>query len=421
MGLEHPTEVEPPTPPSFMNDFMNTLLSTIITVVLWILFFAYYEWLRLFFPLFFGISIGTIVATLLVFFLTYSTVIRWLDVWAYQIASWRSNVPYMNYQTKCPFLQRKLLSFTCRAEQIAPFEVELFEKCHKELMWEACWPERIPSILLVYDEAPAKMKQQLAFILAAMKEHALPAAEKMHEVLTSETLGLEERVSAGYALEEMKDERGIEPLITMVAKYDQRTDKMIRAILTRYQEMAIPYLIDAVQNCENDIQCGGYIEVMGKIGHDSTIPVLENLLMNDTTGDYSKLHTIYAFQEIGNEEAFKILIAYLEKASDEEQSAIKQVCLARKLISLPMLIDLLSNTEISEDYYARIGDILAEVDANTYDRFFTKIGESQGIESVQRLAAILKENTPEEEEFIRVHEVLSKYLASTEPSTNITD
>ncbi len=421
MELEQPDEVGTTTPPIFMIDFLNASISTIFTAILWILFFGYYEWLIALIPLFGSISVGTIIGTLIVFFFTYSLIIRWFNVWAYKLASWRGGAPYMNYRTKCPFLQRKLLSFSCRAEQISPFEVELFEKCHKEPMWEACWPERIPSILQVYNGAPAKMKQQFAFILAAMKEHASPASEKMYEVLTSETLGLEERVSAGYALEEMKDERGIEPLIKMVAKFDQRTDRMIRAILTRYHEMAIPYLIDAVQNCIDDIQCGGLIEILGKIGHASSVPVLDGLLRNEATREYSKLQTIYALQEIGSDEAFKMLIAYLEEAPDEEQPVIKQVCLARKLVSLPLLIDLLSNPEISEDYYTRVGDILAEVDANTYDRFFTKLGESRGVENAQRLAAILKENTPEENEFLRIHEVLSKHLTSPPSSTSTSD
>ena len=117
-------------------------------------------------------------------------------------------------------------------------------------MWEACWPDRIPSILEKYDEAPANMKQQFAFILAAMKDIASPAGDKMNEALINDTLEMEARVAAGYALEEMKDERGIEPLIGMMGQFDQRTDQMIRAILGRYQEMANPHLLEAIQNCE---------------------------------------------------------------------------------------------------------------------------------------------------------------------------
>ena len=58
---------------------------------------------------------------------------RLFEVIAYQSASWRTGVPYMNYKTKCPFLKRKLLSFSCKAEQLAPFEVAAFEKCHKKI------------------------------------------------------------------------------------------------------------------------------------------------------------------------------------------------------------------------------------------------------------------------------------------------
>ena len=423
MELNQPDDVSNSlsVPPSFTTDFLNAFLSTIFTIVLWFLFFMYYEFLSGLLPLLPGISLGTIGGTLIVFFFTYSLIIRWFEIWAYKLASWRSGVPYMNYRTKCPFFQRSRLTFSCKAEQITPLKLEIFEKCHNKAMWEVCWPERIPSILEVYDEAPAKTKQQFAFMLAAMKEHALPAGEKMHEALTNNTLELEARVSAGYALEEMKDKSGIEPLIAMVGQFDQRTDKMIRSILVRYKDMAVPSLISAVQNCDNDIKCGGFVDVMGKIGHSNFVPTLDNLLTNETTGEFTRLQAIYALQEIASEDAFRILIAYLEKAPDEEQITIKQACLSRKLISFPLLIDLLSSTEITEDYYARVGDILAEVDANTYDRFFTKLGEDRGIETVQRLATILKKNTPEEDEFLMMHDVLSKYLDNSTSLTNLSD
>ncbi len=414
MGLNKSDSIPNSTtaPPSFISDLMNAVFMTMFTIILWVLFFQYYEVLSGLIPLFLGVSLGTLAGTILLFFFSYSIVIRWFEITAYQLASWRTNVPYMNYRTKCPFLIRKRLTFSCRAEQIAPFELNIFEKCHKAPMWEACWPERVPSILQKYDEVPANVKQQYAFMLAGMKEYAAPAGEKMYEALTNDTLEIEARVSAGYALEEMRNESGVEPLVAMVGEFDQRTDQMIRAILGRYKEMAIPYLIDAVQNCENDINCGGFIEILGKTKQDSVIPTLENLLIDSTTGEYTKLQTIYALQEISSEKSFNILITYLEKAPEEEQVVIKDACLSRGLVSFPILIDLLSNREITEEYYARVGDILAEVDVATYDKFFTKIGELQGIDTVQRLATILKENTPEEEEFLRLHEILSKHLSS---------
>ncbi|MFW9903462.1 MAG: hypothetical protein ACFFFH_03955 [Candidatus Thorarchaeota archaeon] len=407
-----------PAPPSFTSDLMNAIFMTVFTVILWILFFQYYGVLGAIIPLFLGVSAGTLVATILLFFLSYSLVVRWFEIVAYQIASWRTNVPYMNYRTKCPFLIRKLLTFSCKAEQIAPFELAIFEKCHKQPMWEACWPDRIPSILVKYDEAPANIKQQFAFILAAMKGIASPAGDKMYEALTNDTLEVEARVAAGYALEEMKDERGIKSLIGMMGEFDQRTEQMVRAILGRYQEMAIPHLIEAIHNCDNDIKCGGFVEILGKTKQDSVIPTLKDLLVDESTGEYTKLQTIYALQTISSEESFKILISHLEMASEEEQAVIKEACLSRGMVSFPVLIDLLSNRDISEEYYARIGDVLAEVDASTYDKFFTKIGELQGSETVQRLASILKENTPEEEEFLKIHEILSKHLSSPKPSTS---
>ncbi|MFX1506980.1 MAG: hypothetical protein ACFFDC_12825 [Promethearchaeota archaeon] len=401
-----------PIPPSLTSDLMNAIFMTMFTVILWILFFQYYGVLGAIIPLFLGVSVGTLVGTILLFFFSYSLVIRWFEIAAYQTASWRTNVPYMNYRTKCPFLVRRRLTFSCRAEQIAPFELGIFEKCHKQPMWEACWPDRIPSILEKYDEAPANVKQQFAFILAAMKDIAFPAGDKMYEALTNDNLEVEARVAAGYALEEMKNEKGIEPLIGMMGQFDQRSDQMIRAILGRYQEMAIPHLIEAIQNCDNDIQCGGFIEILGKTKQDSVIPTLKDLMVNDSTGEYTKLQTIYALQTISSEESFKVLISHLEIAPEEEQVVIKEACLSRGMVSFPILIDLLSNREISEEYYARVGDVLAEVDAVTYDKFFTKLGELRGNETVQRLASILKENTPEEEEFLKIHEVLSKYLSS---------
>ncbi|MFX0015425.1 MAG: HEAT repeat domain-containing protein [Promethearchaeota archaeon] len=405
--------------PSFMVDFANASLSTIFSILLWILFFQYYPVLGSIIPLFFGISVGTLVGTVIIIFFTYSILVRWFEIWAYQIASWRYPIPYMNYRTKCPFLQRRYLTFSCRAEQIAPFDIPAFEKCHKSLMWEACWPERIPSILQVYDEAPPNVKQQYSFILAAMKEIASPAADKMYEALTSETLEIQARVSAGYALEEMKNERGIEPLISMLGQFDQRTNQMIQAILVRYKDMAMPYLISAIQNCEGDMQCGTIVEILGKIKHDDSVATIENLLTNEETGEVTRLQSIYALQEVGSEKAMKALVSYFKSAPAEEHDIIKDVLLNQKLISFPLLIELLSDPETPEDYYTRIGDILADVDAITYDRFFTKLGELKGLDTVHKLATILKENTPEEEEFQRLHEVLSKHQTSIQSENSM--
>ena len=96
-------------------------------------------------------------------------------------------------------------------------------------MWEPCWPDRLSSILEVFnnpDSYPpqvpngffaqlayrglseeekelkkqAKYKQQLSLIIATMKEHALPAAPTMYELLVNETEDIETRVTAGFAL-----------------------------------------------------------------------------------------------------------------------------------------------------------------------------------------------------------------------------
>lgn len=403
-------------PPNFMSDLGYLLLTTIVTVFLWVIFFNYLDFL-------FALDlIGFVLILVILMFLmpyTFYTIRRWFEIWAYQVVSWRRGLPYMNYKTKCPFLQRSMFTFSCKAEQIAPFDEGIFKKCHIEPMWKACWPERIPSILQIFDDAPSKAKKELAFLLALMKEHAFPASSKMIEVLTNPVYEIEVRVSAGYALAEMKHEGGIEPLIEMVGQYNPRLDQTIRAILVHYSEMAVPSLHAAVQNCESDSQCGGLVEILGKIKDSNSLPILKSLLAQDKVGELTRLQTIYALQEMNSEEAIKILIEYLERAPEEEQTAIKQVCISRNLLSFPILIELLANQEISEDYYARIGDILAEVDARTYDHFFTELSVTQGLTTVQKLAAILKENTPEEEEFRKTHEVLAKHIANT--GLNTTD
>ncbi|MFX0184275.1 MAG: HEAT repeat domain-containing protein [Candidatus Hodarchaeota archaeon] len=433
----------PTTEPIFSTDLFNVLLSLIITIIFWIAFFLFYPYLMAL-----GGLIGLAIAFIAFFLLiprTFAQFNRLFEVIAYQNAARRTGVPYMNYKTKCPFLKRNSLTFSCIAEQIAPFEVAKFEKCHKKHMWEPCWPERLSSILEVFNNADqypskipegffarlsyrglseeeketkkrAKYKQRLSLIIATMKEHALPAATTMYEVLVDETETLETRVTAGFALAEMKEESGINPLISMLGQFDQRTDQTIKAVITRYKEIALPHLIESLNDCETDMKCGGLIELLGKIGHEDSVPALEEFLTSDSSGEYTRLQTLYALQEINSKESFKILITHLENAPEEESDIIKQACLSRKLTSFPLLIESLADREISEDYYSLIGDILAEVDAKTYDRFFTKLSEVENQETVQRLAKILKENTPEEEEFQMLHQVLSKHSEELDSS-----
>ncbi|MHA2347521.1 MAG: hypothetical protein ACXACP_12450, partial [Candidatus Hodarchaeales archaeon] len=97
---------------------------------------------------------------------------------------------------------------------------------------------------------------------------------------------------------------------------------------------------------------------------------------------------------------------------EDEKSILKDVLLSEKAISLPILINLLSSEDISDEYYAEIGDVLAQVQAPTYDRFFSKLleEEEESQESAKYLAKTLKEHTPEEEEYIALHTVLDKYI-----------
>ncbi len=407
MASEHINQLEQV---SFVEDFIKIFVRTVFTIFLWYLFFGFYSSLM---QDIIGLVIIFVVMLLLLPY-TISLLSQWFQIWTYQMITWQSGKPYMNYKSKCPFLVRKRFTFSCRAEQVAPYEKDLVEKCHKVTLWEACWPERIPSILEVYDDTLPKNKQQLAFILVTMKEYASPAGSKMLSVLNDASLEMNSRISAGVALSSMKNENGIPPLLAMLGQIDQKIDQTIKAVLVRYGETALPYLISAVHESEDDSQCGGIIEIMGKIGHANAIPVLEEILNKDTTGEYTRLQAIYALQELDIEEAYEKLIVYFEHASEEEDEVIKGVFQSRKLICFPLLIDLLSNRDISEEYYAKIGDVLAEVDARTYDRFLIKIRETKGLETSQRLARILKENTPEEEEFLTLQAILDKHISSLE-------
>ncbi|MFX0052127.1 MAG: HEAT repeat domain-containing protein [Candidatus Hermodarchaeota archaeon] len=424
------------TEPRFSKDFLNVSIYLVVTIIIWTFFLLYY-------PFFLSWGIIGLVIAFVGFFLlipyTFGLFNRLFEAFAYQNASRRTGVPYMNYKSKCPFLKRNFLTFSCVAEQIAPFEVAIFEKCHKKHMWEPCWPERLSSILEVFnneDRYPPKVpdgfftqlsyrglseeekeakkrtkyKQQLSLIIAAMKEHALPAATTMYNLLVNETEDIETRVTAGFALAEMKEERGVTPLISMLGQFHQRLDQTIKAVLLRYEEKALPSLIEAAKDCDTDMKCGRIIEIIVKIGPDDSVPILEDFLKNESSGEYTRLQALYALQEINSEESFKILIAHLETASEEEQEIIKQACLSREIVSFPLLIESLGDREISEDFYSLIGDILADVDADTYDSFFTKLIEVKGQETAQRLARILKEHTPEDdEEFQIVREVINKY------------
>ncbi len=280
-------------------------------------------------------------------------------------------------------------------------------------MWLQCWPERVPSILNVFDIVPPKQQQQLAYLLASMKEHASSASFKMMEVLTNDQAELLLRLSAGYALSEMKEESAIDPLINLLdLDVPTRQEQTIRAIISRFGVMAIPKLSEALQNTESDIKAGGFVEILGKINDPSGIPIIQEALFSTQAGEFTRLQAIYALHGIGTKESFQILIEYLENAPEDEKSILKENILSEKLITFPMLINLLSRDEISDEYYAEIGDVLAQVDAPTYDRFFSKLlyetDENQKL--VKDLAQTLKEHTPEEEEYIALHTVLEKYI-----------
>jgi hypothetical protein len=393
--------------PSFTSDLINAAISIFAVIITW------YVFLTIIYPfLNFTLGLlGLIASMLIMMFLlsyTFTKGSQFLGVLAYQSATWRTGIPYMNSKTKCPYLDRKYLTFSCRAEQLAEFDVPAFKRCHHEEMWLQCWPDRVPSMIQVFDSYPPKKQQQLAFLIAGMKENARSAGFKMLEVLTNDAFSMDVRLSAGYALAEMKDDSAIPPLIELVGfGADVRQEQTIRAVITRYKDIAVPHVITAMDSCENDNRCGGFAEILGKIGNESSIPTLQAILLKETSEEYIRLQSLYALQEMGTVSSYKALIEYLEKASEEEKDTIKDICLSKKLISFPILIKLLDDSDISEEYYAEIGDILARVQAPTYDKLFKKL---EDVELVGKLASILKEHTPEEEEFLPLHEVLDQNL-----------
>ncbi len=393
--------------PNFTSDLLSASLSLFLVMIVW------YSFLQVIYPfLYFTLDIlGLIVAMLIMMFMLSYTFAKgsiFLSVLAYQSASWNTGIPYMNPKNKCPYIQRKWLKFSCRAEQLSDFDVPAFKKCHNEEMWLQCWPDRVPSILQVFDSSPPKRQLQLAYLLGSMQEHAQSAGFKMLEALTNEMLSMDIRLAAGYALAEMKDESGIQPLIELVGHgADIKQEQTIKAIIARFKEQAVPHVITAINSCVDDNICGGLAVILGKIGDESSIPTLQEILVKETSEEYTRFQSLYALQEMETVSSYKVLIAYLENAPEDEKEIIKDVCLTKKLISFPILIELLTHDEISEEYYAEIGDILAQAEAPTYDKLFTKLEDE---ELVRKLASILKEHTPEDEEFLPLHEVLDLYI-----------
>ena len=200
--------------PNFTVDVINTSVSVFVVIAIWLIFLqVVYPFLYLSFG-FIGL-IGSMLLMMILLSYSFSKGSDLLSVLAYQSASWRTGIPYMNPKTKCPYLERKWLTFSCRAEQLSEFDVPAFQKCHNEEMWLQCWPDRVPSILQVFDSYPPKKQQHLGFLLASMKEHARSANLKMIEVINDNTFSMDVRLAAGYALAEMKEENGIRPLIEL--------------------------------------------------------------------------------------------------------------------------------------------------------------------------------------------------------------
>ena len=155
--------------PDFTSDLIKAASYVFLIVLVWISFVSIiYPFLLFSFDLL-GLIASIVIMVYLISY-TFNVVSQFLGVMAYQSASWKYNIPYMNYKSKCQFLRRNFMSYQCWAEQIEDFDVSIFEKCHKEHMWVNCWPERVPSILATFDSFPPKEQRRLALILRIIKK-----------------------------------------------------------------------------------------------------------------------------------------------------------------------------------------------------------------------------------------------------------
>jgi hypothetical protein len=317
--------------PSFTTDLTKAITQLALGVISWIAFF-FIVWPFLMSLLgFLGyLPAGGIMVILLLY--TFAAGGLLLDAFAYQSAERKTGLPYMNYPTKCPFFYRRWLTFYCKAEQIEEFGLSVFGKCHNEEMWLKCWPERVPSILNAFDMVDSKKQQQFVYLLASMKEYASAASPKMMELLTNDEGIFPLRLSAGYALSEMKEGSAIEPLISLLDKeIPPKQDVTIRAILSRFGVMALPQLSEALQNCESDMKAGGFVEIIGKIGDPSGIPILKETLLSPQSEEYTRLQALYSLQAIGTKEVYDFFIEILESAPEDEKSIIKDAILSQML------------------------------------------------------------------------------------------
>jgi len=95
--------------PDFTSDLIKAAGYVFIIILVWISFVSIiYPFLIMSFDLF-GLIASIVIMVYLISY-TFTVVSQFLGVLAYQSASWRYNIPYMNYKTKCPFLRRNFLN-----------------------------------------------------------------------------------------------------------------------------------------------------------------------------------------------------------------------------------------------------------------------------------------------------------------------
>ena len=108
-----PLIIQSETEPEFMSDLIESVGMVFLVILGWYLFFfTVYPYLFILLGELLGFFASILI---MMFFLTFTftKVSEFMSVIAYRTASSRTGLPYMNYETKCPFLKRRYLNFTC--------------------------------------------------------------------------------------------------------------------------------------------------------------------------------------------------------------------------------------------------------------------------------------------------------------------
>lgn len=397
---------------SFKGEVIQNLINTFIALIMWPTLLTFYNYLMSF-----GI-LGFVIALIAIFFLTSftaSVISQWFSSIAYKKIESSYSKPYLNTMSKtgkCPFLARRMTTFSCKSEPIIPFEehgLPNFEKCHNEELWKVCWNDRINSITSEFESLTEKQKQEYLTVFIKMGELASPAEEKILEIIQDEDETPELRVLAGYVAGEIKSMTALPYLIEILGTFENRTDIILRSGLVKYNEVALPMLEEEMMNIEHDTKIGVLAEIVGRIGKESSINSLNIILQKEEVGDFAKLKAIYALQDIArslqSSEAIKVLFDALGTMTEEEDSTIFKVFSTEKLLSFPLIIPALENDDLPQEKYDTILNYLETFDEAQMLQIFAKIEEEIGKEQCITMAKALKNNA-----FDQFGQLYYKYL-----------